>query len=222
METREIRGVKTVFMPAKVKDIDLARVLKKVKIKEKRIGLISAIQYVDYLDEAKEFLESKGYEVHIGGQMVGCNASKAISIKDKVDAYLFIGSGEFHPLELIDSTKKELYFVNPVSGKISKFSREELEKLERKRMAKIKKYLLADKIGILVSSKPGQEALKASLKFAEDCGKEAYVFLVNEIDINKLEDFNDIKMWVNSACPRLEGKNIVPLRDVLRYKNGRL
>ena len=194
-------------------------VLKKLKLDVKRIGLISAIQYVDYLDQTKEFLEERGFEVIVAGQMVGCNSSNAIKIKNKVDAYIFIGSGEFHPLELVNySGIGEIYLVNPVSQNITKFDKKELEKLEKKKIGKIKKYLMADKIGILVSVKPGQNALKAALKFAENCGKEAYVFMADEIDINKLEDFNDIKLWVNTSCPRLEGNNIVSLKDIIGSK----
>ncbi len=218
MDIVKINGVKTVFVPAKVKNVDLS-VLKKLKIKEKRVGLVSAVQYLDYLNEAKKYLEEQGKEVEIAGQIIGCNAYNAIKIKNKVDCYVFIGSGEFHPLELVDSTKvSNIYFVNPTTKVVSKFGKEDLEKLEKKRQGKIKKYLMADKIGILVSSKPGQEKLKKALEFAESCKKEAYVFLDNEIDINRLEDFNDIKMWVNTACPRLEGNNIISLRDVLSIK----
>ncbi|MCD4759508.1 2-(3-amino-3-carboxypropyl)histidine synthase subunit [archaeon] len=214
METKKIKGLKTVFVPAKVKGIKLKPVLDKLKIKEKKIGLISAIQYVDYLEEAKKYLEKKGHKVSVAGQMVGCNVSNALRLK--VDVFVFIGSGEFHPLELAKITK-EIYFVNPVSEKVSKFSKEELTKLENKLKGKIKKYLMADKIGILVSTKPGQEHLKNAFYFAENCGKEAYVFLADEIDVNKLEDFNDIKIWVNSSCPRLEGNNIISMCDVLKY-----
>jgi 2-(3-amino-3-carboxypropyl)histidine synthase len=215
METRNIQGLKTIFIPAEVEGINIRKSLKKINIKEKKIGLISAIQFAKYLGDVKLHLEKEGKKVFIAGQMVGCNAGKAIQLKEKVDAYLFVGSGEFHPLELIDSTKiKKLYFLNPVTEKFSKFGSEELTRLEKKRRAKISKYLMEDKIGILVSTKPGQEHLKAALKFKETCGKEAYVFLADEIDINRLEDFNDIKLWVNTCCPRLEGKNIVSFRDI--------
>ncbi|MBT6995282.1 hypothetical protein HN865_00860 [Candidatus Woesearchaeota archaeon] len=219
MESKEINGLKTIFIPAKAKNIDVVPVLKKLKLDVKRIGLISAVQYIDYLDDAKVFLESKGFEVFIAGQMVGCNSSNAIKIKDKVDAYVFIGSGEFHPLELVNySGIDEIYLANPVSCNITKFDKKELEKLEKKKIGKIKKYLTVNKIGILVSVKPGQNALKAALKFAENCGKEAYVFMADEIDINRLEDFNDIKMWVNTSCPRLEGNNIISLKDIVGSK----
>jgi 2-(3-amino-3-carboxypropyl)histidine synthase len=219
METKKIEGLKTIFIPAKAENIDVIPVLKKLKVKEKRIGLISAIQYIDYLEQVKKYLEEKGHTVIIAGQMVGCNSSNAIKIKDEVDTYVFIGSGEFHPLELVNySGVDAVYLVNPVSHNITKFEKKDLIKLEKKNEGKIKRYLMADKIGILVSVKPGQQALKAALKFAENCGKEAYVFMENEIDINKLEDFNDIKLWVNTSCPRLEGNNIVSLKDIIGSK----
>lgn len=215
MEIKEIQGVKTIFVPASVKDIDLS-VLKKLKIKEKKIGLVSAVQYVNYLEDVKKILEKNDYKVEIAGQMVGCNSSKAIKLKDKVDCFVFFGSGEFHPLELVNSTGiKKIYIVNPVSNSISKFSEEELDRLERKKLALIKKYLLADKIGILVSIKPGQNALKTALRFAKTCGKEAYVFMADEINLDSLENFNDIKIWVNTACPRIESNNIISLKDVM-------
>lgn len=218
MEERQIKNIKTIFVPAKAIGIDLS-FLKNFKFKGKKIGLISAIQYVDYLYDAKKILESKGYHVDIAGQMVGCNTSNITNVRGDVDAFVFIGSGEFHPLELIETTNiKEIYLANPTSEKISKFSTEEIDNLKNKKKARIKKYLMADKIGILVSVKPGQEALKAALKFAEKCGKEAYVFMADEIDVNRLEDFNDIRMWVNTACPRLEGNNIIPLKEVLGNK----
>jgi 2-(3-amino-3-carboxypropyl)histidine synthase len=218
METRKINGIKTIFVHARAENINLIPVLNKLKIKEKSIGLVSAIQYRDYLDQAKKHLKKKGFQVEIAGQIVGCNASRAIKLKEKVDAFVFIGSGEFHPLELISATKiNSLYFANPVSGKVSKFEKNELERLEKQEKGRIRKYFIADKIGVLVSSKPGQENLRAALKFAKECGKDAYVFLDNEIDVNRLEDFNNIKMWVNTSCPRLEGKNIISLREILKF-----
>lgn len=216
MELREIEGVKTLFVPAKAKNIDLS-VLKKLKIKGRKVGLVSAVQYVDYLDKVKLTLEKNNNHVEIAGQMVGCNSSKAIKLKDKVDCYVFFGSGEFHPLELVNTTGiREIYLVNPVSKTVSNFSEDELKKLENKRQALIKKYILADKIGILVSTKPGQNALRTALRFAKTCKKEAYVFMADEIDVNGLENFNDIQIWVNTACPRIESNNIISLKDVMQ------
>jgi len=216
MEEKTILGVKTLFVPAKVRNIDIVPVLKKIKLNGKKIGLVSSVQYVDYLSQVKKYLENQGNEVIIGGQMVGCNASAAIKIKEDLDCLIFFGSGEFHPIELLEVTNvRDIYLVNPSSQTISKFTEEEIIILERKKQGRIKKYLMAERIGILVSIKPGQQALSSAIKLAKKCGKEAYIFIADEIDVNRLEDFNDIQIWVNTSCPRLEGKNIISLKEIL-------
>ena len=213
MEEKTIQGIKTIFVPAHIENLNIEKSLKKLNIKNKKIGLVSSIQYLDYLDKAKTYLEKQGNKVFIGGQILGCNVAKAIKIKDKVDLFIFIGSGEFHSLELIDKTKKDTIFVNPYTEKVSKFDNKDLK---RKRKGKLSKYFMSKKIGILVSTKPGQETLSLALKFAKSCKKEAYIFIGNDINMDGLEDFNDIEMWVNTACPRIEGKNVISLRDIIR------
>ena len=219
MEFKEfkIKDVNTIFVPARAK-VDALKVLKKIKVKEKKIGLLSTIQFRDQLEKVKEFLEKKGYEVHIGGQVVGCNANNALKIKDKVDIYLYIGSGEFHPIELVDrGSIADVYIVNPFSEKITKFTKKDLEMIKKRKDGKISKFLMSKKIGILVSTKPGQEFFKTALNLVKRLDKESYVFLDNEIDLNQLENFNDIEFWINTACKRLEGKNILPLADLMPY-----
>ena len=60
MEERNIRGVKTIFVPAEVEGINIDKSLKKIKLKEKKIGLVSSIQFVKYLDDVKEYLTQAG------------------------------------------------------------------------------------------------------------------------------------------------------------------
>tara|TARA_Y100000034_G_scaffold131426_1_gene192126 strand:+ start:2033 stop:2728 length:696 start_codon:yes stop_codon:yes gene_type:complete len=216
MEIREIRGVKTLFAHAKY-DIELDfESLKLIDINEKRIGIVSNIQTSSILEEIKNYLEKKNHDVIIAGQIVGCNASKALAIKNDVDSFLFVGSGMFHPLELIEKTKiKHYYHFNPIMKTFSKLDEKELTKLEKVKQSKLAKYFNSEKIGILVSTKPGQEELKLAKGFAKTCGKEAYIFMENHLDINRLEDFSDIDYWVNTACPRLEVPKMIALKDVL-------
>ncbi len=222
METRTIKGVKTLFVPAKTNvKLDTKRL---DKIKEDKIGIIFTAQTQDLINEIKKFLEKKGKKVHVGGQIVGCNATNAIKIKEKVEAFLFIGSGMFHPIELVEKTKiKKYYQFNPSTNSISKIDATEIKQLEKKKQAKLAKYYSSKRIGIIVTTKPGQENLNLAKAFAKKCGKEAYIFLDNHIDVNKLEDFPDIEFWVNTGCPRLEEKGIIALKDILNaksYKNN--
>jgi 2-(3-amino-3-carboxypropyl)histidine synthase len=216
MEIREIRGLKTLFAHAKYEiklDQDL---LDKLNIQEKRIGIVSNIQTADVLEKIKEYLEKKNHKVIIAGQIVGCNASRALAVKNDVDAFLFVGSGMFHPLELIEKTKiKHYYHLNPIMKTFSKLDEQELINMDKRKQAKLAKYYNSNRIGILVSTKPGQEELRLAKRFAETCEKEAYIFIDNHLNIEKLEDFPDIEYWVNTACPRLEFPGIISLKDIL-------
>ena len=216
MEVREIRGLKTLFAHAKYEIKLDPKSLDKLNILEKRIGIVSNIQTSKILEKIKEYLENKNHEVIIVGQIVGCNASKALAVKDKIDAFLFVGSGMFHPLELIEKTKiKSYYQFNPVMKTFSKLNENELITMDKRKRAKLAKYYNSKRIGILVSTKPGQEELNLAKEFAKRCGKEAYIFIDNHLNVEKLEDFPDIEYWVNTACPRLEVPGIISLKDIL-------
>ncbi|MEM0156253.1 MAG: diphthamide synthesis protein, partial [Thermoplasmataceae archaeon] len=65
----------------------------------RRIGLLSSIQYMDRMNEARDILKKMGFEVIVGnqdqrlaypGQVLGCNFSSAHSISMDVDAYVIV------------------------------------------------------------------------------------------------------------------------------------
>ena len=64
-------------------------------------------------------------------------------------------------------------------------------------------FLNADKAGILVSTKPGQENLKEAIEFKKKTKKKTYIFICNNINTSEFENFG-LKAWVNTACPRLD------------------
>jgi len=197
--------------------LDVLKVVKLAKL-PKKVGLVTTIQFLNQLDKVKKYLEGKDHEVIVGGQVLGCDANSARKIKDKVDAFLYIGSGEFHPLRVLSETGKKVIIANPISGEVGELSDGEIEEIKKKAMGKYNKFLHADKIGILVSTKPGQYKLDEAIKLKESLDKESFIFIGDEIRVNELEDFNDINFWVNTACPRIEDKNIISLEDLEKYK----
>lgn len=198
--------MKTLFIEAKSKDnLDF----KNVKLNG-RIGLVSTIQYLDKLKEAQKYLKNSV----IGGQVLGCDASNAVKIKDKVDYFLYIGTGEFHPIEVALQTNKPVYIFNPVSKNISKLDDNIVKDYNLKLKGKLTKFHLADKIGILVSIKPGQYNLKEALRLKDKIKKESYIFLFDTLDEKQLENFSDIQFWINTSCPRIDNKNVINARDL--------
>src|SRR3989344_7982338 len=167
----------------------------RVKLPEGRVGLISSVQYLDQLRNLK--MKNSVY----GGLVLGCNVENALKIKDKIDFYLFLGEGRFHALEVAIKTGKEVYIA---SG--DKITQKEVEDYKKLKKGKLLTYLNSKKKGILVSIKPGQFNLKKALDLHNKL-KDSYIFIGDEI--KDLENFTDIDCWINTACSRIEGKNII-------------
>jgi 2-(3-amino-3-carboxypropyl)histidine synthase len=193
-------------------DYDPTKVLGKefTKIKEKRIGLVSTLQFLGSLDKAKKFLELKGKTARIGkgkfnpGQILGCDISSALSIEREVDAFLFIGSGKFHPLGIALKANKPVYFLDVEKNEITDVESTK-QRFLKQRYATIALAKDAKKFGILVSVKPGQLNLKLAKEIKnklEGKGKKAYVLIFNEIKPEKLEGL-DLDCYINTACPRI-------------------
>ena len=204
--------VPTVFIEAFSK-IDIKKDLEKSleNLKEySRIGLVTTTQHLHLLNEAKDFLEDNGKEVILGsspstrkGQVLGCNFS---SIKDlDVEVFLFIGSGNFHPLGINLFSNTPVLALDPYNSEIRPMD-DYADRILRIRFARITKARSAKKWGILVSSKEGQYRMKLAKeikKTLEDSKMEAYIILVDNVTPDVLLPYLDLDAFVVSACPRI-------------------
>src|SRR3989344_8999817 len=158
--------MKVLFLNTKSR-IDILPLINKIKINIKgKIGLISIIQYVDLLKE----IQTKLPNSVIIGQVVGCNLVNLS--KEKVDAYLYIGVGKFHPIYVARKTKKPTYILNPETEEFFLIKKQEIEQYEKQKIGRIKIFLSADKVGIIVSTKPGQENLSLALGIKNKLNKK--------------------------------------------------
>lgn len=187
------------------------------KLKDfKKVGLISTLQFVNSIHNVKKQLEKIGKEAFIGkpssknlypGQVLGCNTSAAKSIEKKVDCFLFVGSGRFHPIGVALATKKPVFVFDTEKNKIEKV---ETEKFLKQRLATIELARDAKTFGILVSTKPGQTNLKAAeqiKKKIEKSGRAAHILIMDEIKPEKVDyvgsESGGIDAYINTACPRI-------------------
>lgn len=177
----------------------------------KTIGLATTVQFLDYVNEIKQHLESRGKTIFIDkikqkyeGQLLGCDTGAAEKIKDKVDAFLYIGTGIFHPLGIALNIEKDVLCYDPINAIMSKVDREQVEKYNKKRRAAYMKFLEATEIGIIVSLKPGQNNFKKAVELKKQLkDKNCYIFVCDTLDFNQLENFPFIQCWVNTACNRI-------------------
>lgn len=191
--------------------VDIRSVVEKAvsQLKGQVIGLITTVQHVHKLPDACTVLEANGKTCVVGrgdsrlaypGQVLGCNFSAARN--EVCDEYIYIGSGDFHPLGVALSTKKRVLAADPFSGEVRDV---DPSRILRQRSAVIAKSLDAKVFGIIVSSKNGQERMKlaSSLKaLAKKHGKEAHIILIDLVTPDQLLQFK-VDAFVNTACPRL-------------------
>ena len=175
-----------------------------------RVGLVTTTQHLHMLNEIKDFLEDKGKEVILGsspstrkGQVLGCNFS---SIKNlEVDVFLFIGSGNFHPVGIKLFTNTPVLALDPYNSEIRNMD-EYADRILRIRFARITKAKSAKKWGVLVSSKEGQYRMALAReikKIIRDEGMEAYIILVDNVTPEVLLPYMELDAFVVSACPRI-------------------
>ncbi|MDD1763985.1 MAG: diphthamide biosynthesis enzyme Dph2 [Methanobacteriaceae archaeon] len=174
------------------------------------IGLVTTTQHLYLLDGLANFLEENGKKVLMGagkgtlrGQVLGCNFSSARELS--VDAFLYIGSGNFHPLGLKLATHKPVIIADPYMNEARKID-EFTDRILRKRFAKIALSMEAKRFGVLVSSKEGQKRLEIAValkKKIQDQGREAYLILLDKIKPDLLMAFRDLDAFVVTACPRI-------------------
>ncbi len=219
--------MKTLFLEAHVK-LDLALTKEQLQQLPKELGICTTVQFIDSLSSLIKQLEKASITIHLlkgkhtqyPGQILGCEY-----LDYNVPAFLYIGDGIFHPQALAIKNKKPIYCYNPYTKHITFFDRKDIDKAIKQHKAAIALFLTAKNIGILVSTKPGQQFFKKSMQLKEKLeqkGKKASVFLTNTLDFTQMNNFPFIDCWVNSACPRIgiDDKNkvdkpLVNLEDVL-------
>ena len=176
-----------------------------------RIGLATTVQFLDFIDEVKHYLQEHGKEVFVDkmrqkyeGQLLGCDYGAAEKIRENVDAFLYFGTGKFHPLGIALNIDKEVFCYDPLIAVMSRIDKGEIERYNRKRKAAYLKFLEADNIGLLVSLKPGQNNFKKAAELKKQLnGKNCFIFVSDTIDFNQIENFPFIQCWVNTACNRI-------------------
>ncbi|MBD3361785.1 hypothetical protein GF358_03255 [Candidatus Woesearchaeota archaeon] len=197
-------------------NVDIKLPEDKLKKLPPNIGLVTTIQHLDRLNDVQAQLPNS----IIAGQVLGCNTDAAVKINDQVGVFLFIGSGIFHPIAIALKTKKPVFCWNPFTKELKQIKDDEIKQYEQKKKGSLTKFLSSDKIGILVSTKPGQYNMEKALKLKKRADKDYYIFQFDTFNLNELENFPFIECWVNTACPRIadEKINIINIQDISGYE----
>lgn len=204
--------MKIMFIEArsKIEDLKLDRALITLADYEK-IGVVATIQFLHLLPQVRQVFAKVGKRVLTrkpglsavkDGQILGCDAS---AVPEEADAILYIGTGEFHPLGILQ--QKPVFCLNPFTGAITKIAEKDARRMQLQQQVRIAEFNDAKTIGILVTTKPGQHELQGKTgdlkKKIEKLGKKIFVFTADTFNPQELENFPQVEVWVNTACPRV-------------------
>ncbi len=191
----------------------------------KSIALASVIQHIKNIDYVKEFLELKGFKVIIPkplkglslmpGQVLGCEYSSFINVKENVDCYLIIAGGMFHALGLWLATRKHVVKLDPYENKVVIVDKMG-EKVLKKRYMILMKALDSKSMGIIDGVKPGQHRpwlVKLLEKKALKKGLKVRIYTTDYLDMNRLINIDtcNVDFYVITLCPR------IPIDDLSDY-----
>ena len=152
--------------------------------------MVASIQHLHLVFDYKKRFEAAGFEVEVPvggarltfpGQVLGCNYS---GDDDEIGHYLFLGSGDFHPIGLALHTGKPLAMLDPYSGDASEMGTDRIERILRQRFGLIMAIQDAQNFAILIGEKPGQMrrslALKLKRMLAKQ-GKKGYLLALEHV-----------------------------------------
>lgn len=177
------------------------------------VGILATIQYLDLIPRMVALLESTGRKALVGkgdsricypGQVLGCNCSAAEAVIDDVEAFLFLGEGDFHPLAAAFGVQKDVFVLNPVTGEVRNMA-DTRDRILRRRFAAIQGGRDAESYLVIVCTKVGQkrmaEADEAVRKIRAH-GKRAFKAVMEEVTPASLMAYR-VDAYVNTACPRI-------------------
>lgn len=226
----EIPGIENYWIPTLFVNaqstLDVTSVVEKAvsSLDGKKIGLVTTAQHLHTLDTVIPLLQKHGLEVFLAegdgrismnGQILGCNFSAGTKIAGHVDCFLFIGSGMFHPVGLLMSTKKPVIAADPYTNSVKKQEIEDTKNnLLRQRYGAILVCRDARKVGILIGLKRGQQRLNLAYRLQQmlhTTGKQSILITLDEFSPVALQGF-DLDCYVSTACPR------IAIDDYIQYK----
>lgn len=203
--------MKQLFIPTKVKSEINTKKISELNL-PKSIAISYSIQYKEIAEQIQKIL-SKKHKITNFIQILGCSKPK---FSKDTKAVLLISSGKFHAVSLAVESNLPVYILE--ADKLRKISEEEISSLRKRKKASYIKFLNADKIGILISTKPGQENLQKAISLKNKMKKDSYLFISNDINTKEFENFSEIQSWINTACPRLDfDSSVINIRDLKNY-----
>jgi len=188
------------------------------------VGVTASLQEVPYIALVRQRLEEEGYRVHVGvgsnrvkyaGQVLGCDYTSALSIKNRVEVFIHLGGGLFHALGLGLATRVPVVLCDPYRGEAKEIGHEVKKVKSARHYYVFRAMEEARHYCIIVGCKWRQRHLYSAMrvkKLLEKRGKKVCLLTLYEVSPQALENFPEPDAFVITACPR------IPIDDYMNYR----
>jgi 2-(3-amino-3-carboxypropyl)histidine synthase len=189
----------------------LARIVDRAQLPA-RLGLVASVQHLDLVAPLSAALSRTGRTVRTApgdrrlayvAQALGCNYTGAEAVATDVDAFLFLGTGRFHPIGLALAVDRPVWSLDPRQNSLEPPI--DRAGLVRQRLLTVALARDARRWGILVSTFAGQNRSAAAAALQERArrrGREAEILLFDRLDPRDLLG-RELDAYVSTACPRI-------------------
>jgi 2-(3-amino-3-carboxypropyl)histidine synthase len=176
------------------------------------LGLVVSVQHLDLIEPLRAAAQGRGIELVTGegdrrlaypAQALGCNYTSAEQIASRVQGFLFLGTGAFHPRGLAFAVDRPVWSLDPLTGQLAPPLDRAL--MIRDRLLRIARCRDARRWGVLVSTLAGQNRHPTAvtlIRKARARGLEAEAVVTGRLDPGDLLG-QDFDAYVNTACPRI-------------------
>jgi diphthamide biosynthesis enzyme Dph1/Dph2-like protein len=187
-----------------------------IKTLPRDVYIVYSVQFKGQALAMKEAIAKHGNTIRGFNQVLGCSKLKTPY------TILLIGQGRFHATNLALQNPEHPILIYSNGSSIA-FGEKDIEKLRQNQKNALNLFFASDKIGILVSTKPGQEHLDSALSLKKKIEKkhpEKKVFLFVSNNINTAEFVNfDVPIFINTACKGMayDSPKIANIDDILDF-----
>jgi 2-(3-amino-3-carboxypropyl)histidine synthase len=171
----------------------------------KTVCLVTTVQHAHMVPAMEGFFQAHGIVTRVAagstrtplpGQVLGC--SFAAAKVPGTGEILVVGTGLFHAIGIAIATRKRVIALDPLTGTAQDVNG---DALLRRRFAVMEKARGAKTVGIILSSKSGQQRAALAERLAA-LSPIATIVTMREVNPDELLNLG-FDCYVNTACPRL-------------------
>lgn len=189
-----------------------------IKNLPKELVLLYSIQFKGQAIAMKRALKKAHIKIIAFRQVLGCTK---LAEKEKSHTILLVGQGSFHAINLVLQSEHPIIIYS--NGSSRAIGKKDVEHINKNKQAALSKFFMLEEVGILVSTKPGQEKVKQALELKKKINKKypekkVFIFVSDSINTSEFQNFSTA-IFINTACPGLayDSPKIVNSDDVLPF-----